>query len=490
MSIDFLPLLLAAAMPVIVFAGYAVLRARRERADRNARPTRQVPTADGPAAAGNQVPTAPSDVDAIRSESHAGASGLLRKVRAAHPGEASSALASGHESPTGEANPTAPATSVAQASIDSPPREATYTADIIPTTEVRREEWSFTDPAGAPRMREETSSLVRRIQKARLEAATHKTPRVETSNGEGPVESGGMARRFATIWALFGVGSAPSRGGSDGTAPTIEAGRPFATSDSADPCPACEESRSRGWRYCRRCGRPVDFRAPAPRSLLGSGRPMQGPLAMPSRRRGGLEPSATNGTALVQAVTALSDRSGGGVGLPLPNVLPTPEVATAERSSDASSMASPGSDRILPGEADDEEVASTPGQSADSAAEKESVAATIDVNTATHAELVAVRGIGPATAKRILEARAERPFLTLDELAERRIVAEASLERYRPRLVVRAGTGHRSSVPRSSPWASNGTARSTRRPPLTPVPPEGAGSSDRGSGSRAHDHAD
>ena len=61
----------------------------------------------------------------------------------------------------------------------------------------------------------------------------------------------------------------------------------------------------------------------------------------------------------------------------------------------------------------------------------------VDVNVATEAELDALPGVGPATIEKILAAREEAPFTTVDELRTRGIVGEKTLEKLRPLVVVR-----------------------------------------------------
>jgi competence protein ComEA len=52
----------------------------------------------------------------------------------------------------------------------------------------------------------------------------------------------------------------------------------------------------------------------------------------------------------------------------------------------------------------------------------------VNLNRASQSELEALPGIGPVTAERIIAARAERPFATLDELVTREVLTARQLE--------------------------------------------------------------
>jgi competence protein ComEA len=60
----------------------------------------------------------------------------------------------------------------------------------------------------------------------------------------------------------------------------------------------------------------------------------------------------------------------------------------------------------------------------------------VDINRATQAELEALPGIGPVTAQKVIAARTETPFKTVDELRERGLVGQKTFDALRALITV------------------------------------------------------
>jgi competence protein ComEA len=60
----------------------------------------------------------------------------------------------------------------------------------------------------------------------------------------------------------------------------------------------------------------------------------------------------------------------------------------------------------------------------------------LNLNTASETALDALPGIGPVTVGKIVAARAEQPFRTLDELVTRKVLTAAQLDKIRDLVVV------------------------------------------------------
>ena len=61
----------------------------------------------------------------------------------------------------------------------------------------------------------------------------------------------------------------------------------------------------------------------------------------------------------------------------------------------------------------------------------------VDLNSATPEELDTLPGIGPVTVQKIVAARTERPFATLEEAVEREVLNNGQLEKIRDLATVR-----------------------------------------------------
>lgn len=93
-------------------------------------------------------------------------------------------------------------------------------------------------------------------------------------------------------------------------------------------------------------------------------------------------------------------------------------------------------DRIVVPSRDDPSGASGSGASASGDPGARS-GGLVDLNNATAAQLDELPGIGPVTAQKIIDARSEKPFETVDELRDRKIVGSSVFEKLRDLVTVR-----------------------------------------------------
>lgn len=96
--------------------------------------------------------------------------------------------------------------------------------------------------------------------------------------------------------------------------------------------------------------------------------------------------------------------------------------------------------------------------------------ATLDLNTATKDDLVALPGIGPAKAQAIVDDRkANGPFKSVDDLKRVKGVRAATVERLRAEVtvkpVVSVQPGPTRADAKASPAAAKGDIRSVSNPP-------------------------
>jgi competence protein ComEA len=170
--------------------------------------------------------------------------------------------------------------------------------------------------------------------------------------------------------------------------------------------------------------------SPEPVGALSNARPLDSESATPSTGpelvvdiEGGVaEPGiqrVPGGSRVADAIVAA-----GGFG-------PDADVAAASRQLNLAAKVSDGQQIYVPRRG---EASATAGGSAGSAAP--SPGGPVNLNQASPEQLDALPGIGPVTVQKIVAARQEQPFKSLDELVQRKVLTNAQLAKIRDRVTI------------------------------------------------------
>ena len=113
-----------------------------------------------------------------------------------------------------------------------------------------------------------------------------------------------------------------------------------------------------------------------------------------------------------------------------------PRVDTAQAEAELNLAATlQDGDRVRVPSRDDAPGVVSPGV-AGAGGSEDPAGALVDINSATQAELEELPGIGPATAQKIMTAREEAPFASIDELRSRGVLGEKTFEKLRDLVAV------------------------------------------------------
>lgn len=109
----------------------------------------------------------------------------------------------------------------------------------------------------------------------------------------------------------------------------------------------------------------------------------------------------------------------------------TVDVIAADRSLNLAAPVADGTEIRVPARGESPGAASAPPAEGAGA-----ISGLVDLNHATAEALDALPGIGPATAAKIIAARDEKPFASLDELVARKVVSASTLAKLRSQATV------------------------------------------------------
>ena len=459
MSTELLSLAIAAAMPLVAFALYAAFRALGERRTRRSRrPFRPRPSrpARPTIAAVSRPPVVTKAADVARPPDPGPLGGSVQARVESTPREAArrvlERLTGSHPNDTGlrrehgSIPPTAPTGDLVAPAIIKPHHAG-----------LTRPEPSPALPRAGATMRAAGSAPDRR---ARLRAPTL------LSGTLGPIRKM-LGRGHDQRSSVPPSWPAPER--------LEELFLPqVSTIDGSGPCPFCEDSRERGAWFCRRCRRPVDHRATAAASAvsLGTG-PLGGPATSPlaTPHRGGVparpDPARLIARLPVVRPTQLGLENGRASGSYLTRESPGPParpvrpqapsrqsvssstsqvrgptivsppaiVAPATRPAPNGGQSAAALCGLGPGHAADRGRAE-PAKTTREVEPRQREEARVDLNLASAAELSGLSGVGRVTAKRIVAAREEEAFASVDALLERRVIGRSVLDRLRDQVRV------------------------------------------------------
>jgi competence ComEA-like helix-hairpin-helix protein len=440
---DLISLALAAAMPLAVFVAYALIRAWLDARAR--RPSR--------AGRGRQSRTAPAEPRVVRmatvqpSMGSDPARGMIEKLPVSRP------------------------------ALDSPGngRYPPVTTTPLRASSSRREEWSSDDASGLPRLRDQGSIPGGSRLPARPVASSNPVPdpslggprldgagpgpRVDPSVTSARPGHGLLSNPLKPIRTMLGQGARDRRPVEphwpepDQTNGSIKLFDDVV--EASEPCPVCAESRERGARFCRRCGRAVDLPSttvsmPVMSSAIPlptpTAEPLAGELAAPDAHPAIARPPVVRPAQYVPAAAPVATPVAVPVAAASPGAKRSTPRTAARRARAKGQPAEPAAALLVklpvarhaqrPGARENGATAAPPTDTPEDSVGSSTTGERVDLNRATAAQLAALRGVGRRTAQRIIAAREDRAFATIDALADRKIMGRSALEKLRDQVTV------------------------------------------------------